>query len=211
MAYQSIWYFTDLPKDVVEILDKDLYDNFDNQMQDSKLHGDALDKVKRNSKNTWIPTTHWISGFLWHYVQKANRENFLYDLTHIDGENMQYTRYGEGQYYGWHNDSSLPSHYKPSTIINGENSIDNQDLHKQFLNKSCEHVRKLSFTLQLSHPDEYEGGNIEFKGLDGDKYIAPRKRGSIILFDSRINHRVCEIIKGERKSIVGWVLGPRWK
>ena len=32
MAYQSIWYFTDLPKDVVEILDKDLYDNFDNQM-----------------------------------------------------------------------------------------------------------------------------------------------------------------------------------
>ena len=90
-------------------------------------------------------------------------------------------------------------------------SIDNQDLHKQFLNKSCEHVRKLSFTLQLSHPDEYEGGNIEFKGLDGDKYIAPRKRGSIILFDSRINHRVCEIIKGERKSIVGWVLGPRWK
>ena len=45
MAYQSIWYFTDLPKDVVEILDKDLYDNFDNQMQDSKLHGDALDKV----------------------------------------------------------------------------------------------------------------------------------------------------------------------
>ena len=110
MAYQSIWYFTDLPKDVVEILDKDLYDNFNNQMQDSKLHGDALDKVKRNSKNTWIPTTHWISGFLWHYVQKANRENFLYDLSHIDAEKLQYTRYEKGEYYNWHKDTGSNDH-----------------------------------------------------------------------------------------------------
>tara|TARA_Y100000114_G_scaffold154167_1_gene175640 strand:+ start:1188 stop:1823 length:636 start_codon:yes stop_codon:yes gene_type:complete len=211
MAHQFVWYFTDLPEKVVGIIEDDLKDKFDTEMKDSLLYRSSINKDKRNSQNTWVPTTHWVAGFIWHYVERANRENFLYDLTHIDGENMQYTRYGEGQYYGWHNDSSLPSHYKPSTIINGENSIDNQDLHKQFLNKSCEHVRKLSFTLQLSHPDEYEGGNIEFKGLDGDKYIAPRKRGSIILFDSRINHRVCEIIKGERKSIVGWVLGPRWK
>ena len=49
MAYQSIWYFTNLPEDVVEILDKDLYDNFDHQMQDSKLYGDELNKEKRLS------------------------------------------------------------------------------------------------------------------------------------------------------------------
>ena len=61
MAHQSIWYFTDIPKDVVNILDKDLYDNFDHEMKDSKLHGDDLNKEKRNSKNTWIPTTHWIA------------------------------------------------------------------------------------------------------------------------------------------------------
>ena len=61
MAYQSIWYFTDLPEDVVEILDRDLYTNFDNQMQDSKLYGSAINKEKRNSKNTWIPSTHWIA------------------------------------------------------------------------------------------------------------------------------------------------------
>ena len=36
MAYQTIWYFTDLPEDVVEILDKDLYNNFDHKMKDSK-------------------------------------------------------------------------------------------------------------------------------------------------------------------------------
>ena len=39
MAYQTIWYFTDLPEDIVDILDRDLYNNFDNEMKDSKLHG----------------------------------------------------------------------------------------------------------------------------------------------------------------------------
>ena len=107
MAFQSIWYYTDLPDDIVDILDRDLTEKFDEQMADSKLHGDALNKDKRNSQNAWIPTTHWVGGFLWHYVQRANRENFLYDLRNIDGESMQYTRYAEGQFYGWHNDAGL--------------------------------------------------------------------------------------------------------
>ena len=212
MAYQSIWYFTDLPKDVVEILDKDLYDNFDSKMEDSKLHGDQLNKDKRNSKNTWIPSTHWIAGFLWHYVQRANRENFLYDLTCIDGESMQYTRYGEGQYYNWHNDSSIAVHYKPkATDTPGGDSVNNQDVHIDYLNKNSELVRKLSFTLQLSDPDEYEGGNVQLIDDGGKSYIIPRQRGTIVLFDSRTSHRVLKVTKGTRRSIVGWVVGPRWK
>jgi uncharacterized membrane-anchored protein len=67
-------------------------------MGDSRLHGDALNKEKRNSQNTWIPTTHWVAGFLWHYVQRANRENFLYDLRNIDGESLQYTRYEQDSF-----------------------------------------------------------------------------------------------------------------
>tara|TARA_B100000524_G_scaffold324741_1_gene207300 strand:- start:266 stop:904 length:639 start_codon:yes stop_codon:yes gene_type:complete len=212
MAHQSIWYFTDIPKDVVNILDKDLYDNFDHEMKDSKLHGDDLNKEKRNSKNTWIPTTHWISGFLWHYVSKANRDNFLYDLSHIDGESMQYTRYGEGEYYKWHNDAGIGIFYKPQMIeVVGEKTIDDQDVHRDYLNKQTELVRKLSFTLQLSGPDDYEGGNVEFINEANENYIAPRDRGTMILFDSRTQHRVNKVTKGTRRSIVGWVVGPRWK
>ena len=44
------------------------------------------------------------------YIQRANRENFLYDLRCVDGESMQYTRYGEGQFYGWHNDAGALLH-----------------------------------------------------------------------------------------------------
>ena len=105
MAYQSIWYFTDLPEKVVDLIEEDLAEKFDPQMADSKLHGDALNKEKRNSQNAWIPTNHWVGGFIWHYIMRANRENFMYDLRNIDGESMQYTMYRPGQYYKWHNDA----------------------------------------------------------------------------------------------------------
>ena len=65
--------------------------------------------------------------------------------------------------------------------------------------------------MQLSPPDDYEGGNVQLLADSGGSYIAPRKRGTVILFDSRTQHRVLKVTKGVRKSIVGWVVGPRWK
>ena len=208
MAYQSTWYYTDLPEDVVDIIERDLTETFDPQMADSKLHGDALNKEKRNSQNAWIPTNHWVGGFLWHYIMRANRENFLYDLRCIDGESMQYTRYEKGQYYKWHNDAGLATQYKPVAVGNrGSDEAHTQD----FVSESCEMVRKLSFAMQLSDPDDYEGGNVQLLDEAGNSYMAPRKKGSIMLFDSRTQHRVLPVTKGTRKSIVGWTVGPRWK
>ena len=213
MAYQSIWYYTGLPKDIVNILDDYVSEKFDSEMRDSELIGRHKDKNKRNSENAWINTNHWIAGFLWHYVNKANRENLLYDLTNIDGENLQYTKYSEGQYYNWHNDAGISNYYKPQYVANSGNSDEDSDNLQvtDFLKTSCELVRKLSFTLQLSDPDEYEGGNVQLIDDSGKSYIAPRQRGTIILFDSRTQHRVIKVKKGVRKSIVGWVLGPRWR
>ena len=133
MAYQSVWYFTDLPDKVVDLIEEDIAEKFDANMGDSKLHGDALNKEKRNSQNAWIPTTHWVGGFLWHYIQRANRENFLYDLRCIDGESMQYTRYAKGQFYGWHNDAGLATQYKP--VSNGNRS---DGLHQDFVNENID-------------------------------------------------------------------------
>ena len=205
MAFQSIWFLSDLPEDIVDLIEKDLTEKFDSQFQDSKLHGDALNKEKRNSQNTWIPTTHLVAGFLWHYVQRANRENFLYDLRNIDGESLQYTRYSEGEFYGWHNDAGLQTQYKPQSVGNLAEGLAND-----FVNENIELVRKLSFSLQLSGPDDYEGGNVQFIDEAGKSYFAPKKRGTIVLFDSRTQHRVLKVTKGVRKSIVGWVVGKRW-
>ena len=206
MAYQSIWYYTDLPEKVVDLIEEDLAEKFEPQMGDSKLYGDALNKEKRNSQNAWIPTTHWCAGFLWHYIQRANRENFLYNLRNIDGESMQFTRYEAGQFYGWHNDAGLATQYKPVSVGNRS-----EGLGKDFINENIEIIRKLSFTLQLSDPDDYEGGNVQFLDESGKSYFAPRQRGCLVLFDSRTSHRVLKVTKGIRKSIVGWTVGPRWK
>ena len=206
MALQSVWYYTDLPDKIIDIIEEDLSDNFESKMGDSKLYGDALNKEKRNSQNAWIPTTHWVAGFVWHYIQRANRENFLYDIRNIDGESMQFTKYGEGQFYGWHNDAGLSNYYKPVTVGNQE-----EGLEKDFIKENTEMIRKLSFTIQLSDPDDYEGGNVILLSEEGNKYVAPRKKGTIILFDSRTQHCVNKVKKGVRKSIVGWVVGPHWK
>ena len=206
MAFQGIWYFTDLPSDVVDLITKSLAVDFDDKMADSRLQGDSLNKDKRNSQNTWVPTTHWLGGFVWHYVERANRENFLYDLRCIDGESMQYTRYEEGQFYGWHNDAGLATQYKPVAVGNRA-----EGLGQDFLNERLEMVRKLSFVLQLSDPEDYEGGNLQLLDESGSTYFAPRQKGTMILFDSRTQHRVLKVKKGVRKSIVGWTVGPRWK
>jgi PKHD-type hydroxylase len=205
MALTSIWYYTNLPEDIVDIIERDLTENFDPDFQDSRLHGDALNKEKRNSQNTWIPTTHWVAGFLWHYIQRANRENFLYDLRNIDGESLQYTRYEAGQFYGWHNDAGLATQYKPQSVGNRQDG-----LAQDFVNENIELVRKLSFSLQLSDPDSYSGGNVQIMDDSGSSHIVPRKRGTIVLFDSRAQHRVLKVTKGHRKSVVGWVCGRRW-
>ena len=211
MALQSVWFFTGLPSDIINSLEKDLENHFDDEMGDSKLINDVLNKNIRKSKNTWIPTTHWITGWLWHYVQVANRNNFLYDISFIESESMQYARYGVGEYYHWHSDTSIPVQYKPQIQISAtESTTDDNYLRERAAIKN-ELVRKISFSLQLSDPDDYEGGNIQFIDESNQNYIAPRQKGSLILFDSRTKHRVCKVRSGVRKSIVGWVVGPRWK
>ena len=119
---------------------------------------------------------------------------------------MQYTRYSEGQFYGWHNDAGLATQYKPVSVGNRQDG-----LAQDYMNEKLEMVRKLSFSLQLSHPDDYEGGNVQLIDESGQTYVAPRKRGAVVLFDSRTQHRVVKVTKGTRKSIVGWTVGPRWK
>ena len=190
----------------MDLIEEDLAEKFDPQMADSKLHGDALNKEKRNSQNAWIPTNHWVGGFIWHYIMRANRENFMYDLRNIDGESMQYTMYRPGQYYKWHNDAGLATQYKPVSVGNR-----NDGLAQDFVNENIELVRKLSFAMQLSDPDEYEGGNVQFLDEAGKSYFCPRQRGCMVLFDSRTSHRVLPVTKGIRKSIVAWTVGPRGK
>jgi hypothetical protein len=198
MAYQLLWYQTRVPEDLVDLIEKDLK-QFDNDFETSHVTGQKILPV-RNSKSSWIPSNHWICGLCYHYVQLANTENFRYDIEGFGADNMQYTSYTSGQYYNWHVDTSISVQYTPT-----KTESDN------FIQLNSEKVRKLSFTMQLSDPDEYTGGELQILSDENVSFFAPKTRGSITIFDSRLRHRVRKIESGHRKSLVGWVVGPRWK
>ena len=205
MAFLTTWSMTDLPSEMIDILEKDI-EKFDDWQDDSKVMGNQLAPKIRNSKNAWIPTEHWIGGWVWYYIQKANRENFLYDLWDIDGGSIQYTHYEPGDYYTWHVDGDISSTFKPKFKAGSGVNI-SEDLVLQ----KGECVRKLSFSLQLSDAKDYRGGEVEFINSAGERYFAPKRKGTLIVFDSRTKHRVRTVKSGLRKSLVGWVVGPRWK
>jgi len=209
MANLAQWYTTDIPSDLVDILEKDLQ-KFDEKAHDSEIMGAQVDKVIRNSKTFWVPTSHWMGGFLWYYISKANRENFLYDVEDIDGGSIQYTQYGEGQFYNWHIDAGLDTCYKPQTMPSGGYQQQAFTLPDKTVAEN-ERIRKLSFSLQLSDPTEYTGGEVQFMDNSGKTFFAPKQKGTLIIFDSRTSHRVRKVKSGLRKSVVGWVVGPRWK
>ncbi|NBP02572.1 MAG: 2OG-Fe(II) oxygenase [Proteobacteria bacterium] len=207
MAYQSIWHSTKLPDEIISIIESDIKKDYSDNLVHSLVDNESKQKHIRNSKNCWIPSSHWIGGFIWNYVNFANNTNFLYDLSHVDGESIQYTVYNEGEYYSWHADQEISSYYKLQATRS--NHSPGQELLKDFANVNVEKIRKLSFSLLLN--DDYEGGQFQFLSENGELYEVPKEKGLIIIFDSRTRHRVRPVKKGIRKSLVGWVVGPRWK
>ena len=159
-------------------------------------------KRKRNSNIVWMQDR-WIYNEIQPYIHQANINagwNFDWDFS----ESCQFTKYGLNQYYGWHCDSWDTPYNKP------------QDLN------SHGKIRKLSVTISLSDPSEYEGGNLEFdmrnqKDWENNKEKAIyecheiRPRGSIIVFPSFVWHRVKPVTKGTRYSLVIWNLGQPWR
>jgi PKHD-type hydroxylase len=71
-------------------------------------------------------------------------------------------------------------------------------------------VRKLSFTLQLSDEQEYEGGEVCLY-TQHDPIIVPKKIGTIAIFPSYTLHEVKPVTSGVRKSLVAWVMGAEFK
>jgi PKHD-type hydroxylase len=146
--------------------------------------GPTEDSV-RNSHIRWIDYTEksaWLYNHLSELIQTANDEMWKFDISYID-DSIQYTEYHDnGGHYDWHLDvGTYPVNH-----------------------------RKISVTIQLSDPDEYEGGNFEVM-TSNKPDVAPRKKGCAILFPSYLLHRVTPVTKGIRRSLVVWVNGQPLK
>ena len=124
----------------------------------------------------------WLYEKLATYVNEINKINF--DKTLYGIQPLQYTEY----------DSSVNAFYSTHTdaLFNNKDAL----------------RRSLSFTLQLSDPSEYDGGEVLIYYVD-KTFTSNKNLGSITFFDSVAMHEVTPVTSGSRKSLVGWVLGPR--
>jgi PKHD-type hydroxylase len=64
--------------------------------------------------------------------------------------------------------------------------------------------------LQLSDPDEYEGGNLEILS-SREPTVIEKKKGLVSVFPSYILHRVTPVTSGVRKTLVVWTTGPKFR
>jgi PKHD-type hydroxylase len=72
-------------------------------------------------------------------------------------------------------------------------------------------VRKLSISIQLTNPEEYEGGELKLYDGEEDGIIMNKEQGTLVIFPSYVLHEVMPVTKGIRNSLVTWVTGKQFK
>lgn len=146
----------------------------------------------RSSNTEWIRDK-WAFRELYPLIEYANK-SWGFNISRY--EDIQFTEYQARGHYNWHNDS-----------IKNPMSLENMQ-------------RKLSMSVQLSKPEDYEGGDLKFnlRGLNSsneDTIMSPppnfKQQGSIVVFPSFLWHKVEPVTKGVRYSLVMWALGENWK
>ena len=138
----------------------------------------------RQSKICWLYSSddlEWVFRKITDIVLNLNDRFFQFDIFGLN-EGLQFTNY------------KAPS-----------------DKYGQHIDRICQGViRKLSLSIQLTDPEEYEGGELcLYEDEKGEQM--KKEQGTLILFPSFILHEVKPITKGERNSLVSWVTGKQFK
>jgi PKHD-type hydroxylase len=127
-------------------------------------------------------------------VRALGQRHFGFDLTGFAPDDPALVlRYRPGDHFAWHIDNAVSSGSAAS--------------------------RKLSFSLQISSPDTYDGGDLEVAAYAQDYMGAAlddqrarlRAQGALIVFASFQLHRVVPVTRGTRLTIVGWLHGPAFR
>ena len=138
----------------------------------------------RDSKISWlypIDKMDWVFRIVTDITINLNERFFKFDLFGLN-EGFQFTNYeAPSGKYGKHVDRGMNIQ-----------------------------VRKLSISVQLTNPEDYEGGELYL--YDDDKgTVMDKAQGTLILFPSYTLHEVMPVTKGTRNSLVTWVTGKQFK
>lgn len=149
--------------------------------------GENKSSSKRNSLICGIHDRDLMANFM--NIALAVNKHCAWDFKIDALEPLQYGEYHEGQMYDWHTDQ----HKVPDE--NGR-------------------VRKFSFSVFLNN--DYQGGefDLELSGPSSEcryKTFQNLEKNTAVFFHSHTWHRVRPVTSGVRKSLVGWVLGPKYQ
>lgn len=124
----------------------------------------------------------WLYERLWVAACESNRLFFGVDVATVE-PNIQLACYDSGNqgFYNWHTDFA-----------------------------GSRPLRKISISIQLSRPEDYEGGDLELLYSHSPLKLE-KARGTFIAFPSFMLHRVTPVTRGTRWSLVAWILGTRWR
>jgi PKHD-type hydroxylase len=191
MAYAVPFWYSKKDRISDEACDEIIRLGKENGLDEAGIYGatgtsQKSNKKLRTSNVSWFEKGHFLETMLQGYTTLANLEAWNFIVT--GKEQIQFGEYKTGGFYNWHTDSNL----NPSVPF-----------------------RKLSVTVNLSDPKDYQGGNFEIKNPQGQELKMPlgqlRKRGTVIIFPSFLQHRVTEVKRGTRYSLVQWYNGPEFK
>lgn len=149
-----------------------------------------VDDETRRSKIRFINTADWkfskLFDELWKTQIRANQDFFNVHVSNLDF--IQFAEY----------DASYEGEYKAHHDV-------------FWINDSNKH-RKLSCVIQLSDPNDYEGGDFEFVGTAATPPANEiREQGTVIFFPSFYMHKANPVLRGTRYSIAAWFEGPKWR
>jgi PKHD-type hydroxylase len=172
-------------EEVDKIIDLEDLQNFSRGTVGSQPDAGEINPHTRDCELGWIlpdNRSEWLFQKFGHLCGQVNQDFFLYDIDHL--ESFQYTIYRENNHYSWHIDAF------PTFTM---------------------HERKISATILLSDPEDYDGG--EFLLVPSGNILEPivmkPKKGDVIFFASWMPHQVNPVTRGIRKSLVAWVQGKR--
>jgi PKHD-type hydroxylase len=142
-----------------------------------------MDLYTRTSRVRWVQVA---AETAWVYERVRDAALYVNQFYQFDLSGcmpIQVTEYPVGGHYNWHID-----------IGEGEPS-----------------KRKLSISVQLSDPEGYQGGDLEFLDEAVNDQQKFRMQGSAIIFPPYLAHRVGIVTKGVRWSLIAWFGGPPFR
>tara|TARA_B100001564_G_scaffold166101_1_gene139575 strand:- start:33 stop:638 length:606 start_codon:yes stop_codon:yes gene_type:complete len=190
MRYGSDFEIVEIPRDILDKIEEII------ESKDIKFNYDRIDRYKTEPKDNvyWRKSQiNWLdNSFILKYFSNLasdinSKANWNLNISG-GSERVQYTQYGIGDFYDWHEDEGKPRSLSPNLDVLS--------------------IRKISMTMFLNN--DFDGGEFDIEiyssmlGRECRYETIPSKKGTAVFFKSDYFHRVRSVTKGLRKSLVIW-------